>query len=152
MNRRRVTLTTVLLAAATTGAFAFQKSLEPANQPGHPAPANVWVQNRDPDEAIPVRFIGHTAIGIEPGALVNTHVAPQPWAYRTVAVKTDAELADALHGAGRRWLGGRWPRRGDGRSRHRTLEAAAVGARNRAVACSTFTHSSNSRLRRGVVC
>jgi hypothetical protein len=100
MSRRSVTLTTVLLAAATTGTFAFQKSLEPANQPGHPAPANVWVQNRDPDEAIPVRFIGHTAIGIEAGAVVNTRAASQPWAYRTVAVKTDAELADALAAPG----------------------------------------------------
>src|SRR5215472_9382376 len=99
MSRRALTLTTVLVAAATTGAFAFQKSLEPYNQPGRPSPANVWVQNKGPEEAIPTTLLGRSVVALEPDTTIATRTAPQAWLYRTIEVRGE-DVAGGLERAG----------------------------------------------------
>jgi len=99
MTRRVTALAIVLAAAATAGTAAFQLSSGQDNQPGHVSMAKVWVQNHDPGEAIPVTLVGNS-MALEAGTLVNTRASAQAWAYRTIAVKADEDVAAALATAG----------------------------------------------------
>jgi hypothetical protein len=89
-----------LAAAATVGTAAFQRSADQDNQPGHATFANVWVQNRQPGEAIPATLVGHSVIALEAGTLVTTRADVQPWSYRAIAVKAGDDVAAALATAG----------------------------------------------------
>jgi hypothetical protein len=100
MTRRKTAMAIVLVAAATAGTAAFQRSADQENQPGHATFANVWVQNRNPGEAIPATLVGHSVIALEPGTLVNTRADVQSWAYRAIAVKAGDDVAAALATAG----------------------------------------------------
>jgi hypothetical protein len=100
MTRRVTALAIVLAAAATAGTAAFQLSTDQDNQPGHATIAKVWVQNREPGEAIPATLVGHSIMALEAGTLVNTRASAQAWSYRTIAVKADEDVAAALATAG----------------------------------------------------
>jgi hypothetical protein len=100
MTRRVIALAIVLAAAASAGTAAFQLSTDQDNQPGHATLAKVWVQNRDPGEAIPVTLVGHTIMALEDGTVVNARAIAQAWSYRTIAVKADEDVAAALAAAG----------------------------------------------------
>jgi len=100
MTRRKTALAIVLAAAATAGTAAFQRSADQDNQPGHATFANVWVQNRNPGEAIPATLVGHSIIALEAGTLVSTRADVQPWSYRTIAVRAGDDVAAALATSG----------------------------------------------------
>jgi hypothetical protein len=100
MTRRVIAMAIVLAAAATAGTAAFQRSADQDNQPGHATFANVWVQNRNPGDAIPATLIGHSMVALEAGTLVNTRAGAQPWSYRAITVKADDDVAAALATAG----------------------------------------------------
>jgi hypothetical protein len=100
MTRRVTALAIVLAAAATAGTAAFQLSTDQDNQPGHATIAKVWVQNRDPGEAIPATLVGPSIMTLEAGTVVSTRASAQAWSYRTIAVKADQDVAAALETAG----------------------------------------------------
>ncbi len=95
MSRSAVLLSLVMAAAAVTGASAFQqvRPIQPSNEPGHPAPPNVWVMNRGSQEAIPVTF------AMEEG--VRTRAEAQPWQYTSISVPIDRDVSAALAPVGR---------------------------------------------------
>lgn len=75
-------------------------------RPGEIAPANVWVQNRSPSEAIPVtivdagqplrfQMVGTTADGVLP-----TRASRQAWEYTQVRIGTNQDAAALLNAAG----------------------------------------------------
>jgi hypothetical protein len=100
MTRQVTAITIALAAAATAGAAAGQRSADQNNQPGHATFANVWVQNRDPGEAIPARLVGHSIVALEAGTLFNTRASSQAWLYRSITVRPDDDVAAALTTAG----------------------------------------------------
>jgi hypothetical protein len=100
MTRRVTAMAIVLAVAATAGPAAFQRSADQNNQPGHATFANVWVQNRDPNEAIPTRLVGHSIVALEAGALVSTRADAQSWSYRAITVRAGDDVAAALATAG----------------------------------------------------
>jgi hypothetical protein len=95
MSRSALLLSLVMAAAVVTGASAFQQTrpIQPSNEPGHPAPPNVWIMNRGSQEAIPVTF------AMEEG--VRTHSMAQPWQYTSISVPVDRDLSSALAPVGR---------------------------------------------------
>ena len=100
MTRRVTAMAIVLAAAATAGTAAFQRSADQDSQPGHSTLAKVWVQNREPSEAVPVVLIGRAIMTLEAGTVVNTRAGAQPWLYRAIAVRADDDVAAALATAG----------------------------------------------------
>jgi hypothetical protein len=83
------------------------------DRPGFPTQARVWIENRDPAEAVPVTVIRtpnetpwHVQIvGVPTVALSSASVLPttrvrQSWEYRSVLVNTGADPLPALVGLG----------------------------------------------------
>lgn len=97
MTRSAWVLAVAMTAASVTGAAARQQTqtttqppqtIDQSNQPGHSAPPNVWVQNRGPQEAIPVVF--------ESAEGMATRATAQSWQYTTVTVSLDRDVSGAL--------------------------------------------------------
>jgi hypothetical protein len=84
-----------MVAAGVTGAAAKQ-GLQPSNEPGHPSPPRVWINNHDPSEAIPVTITSATRIALVPDSVVRTRPEPVGWLYRSVTVPADADVATAI--------------------------------------------------------
>jgi hypothetical protein len=110
----------LLLAAAGTLAAPTQDRVD---RPGEPTKARVWIENRDPSEALPVvvhgvaspapvnvqvvapmplnvQLTGTPTVALAPATAVQARLLRQPWEYRTVNVKSAQDMAGALAGAG----------------------------------------------------
>jgi hypothetical protein len=80
------------------------------NRPGDTTPARVWVENRAPNEAIPVtvqtmtpmrvQIAGTATVAVDPASTVPTRAVRQAWEYRTVTVAAGQDPASALATAG----------------------------------------------------
>jgi hypothetical protein len=79
------------------------------DRPGDPTPARIWIENRGPDQAVPVVLhdVATTAplavrivSPLEPGATLRARLVAQPWEYSTVRVAAGQDLAEAIADAG----------------------------------------------------
>jgi hypothetical protein len=98
--------------ALATGASAMLASPEQTRTPGQMTEAHVWVENRGPNEALPVDLrdvnLDHPlrvqVVNSEPqyGSTrpVQVRPVPQPWDYRTVLVLPAENLAAKLNTLG----------------------------------------------------
>jgi hypothetical protein len=108
----------VLSAAAGPLAAPAQDAVA---RPGDPTKARVWVENRDPSEALPVvvhevatpvsvqvvgpapvtvQVAGTPTVAIAPTTTVQARLVRQPWEYRTINVKSPQDMATLLATAG----------------------------------------------------
>jgi len=94
---------TVLAGASST--FARQ------NQPGMPTLAQVYIQNRDRSEAIPIKVqntgdslpvivVGMPTVSFAQNAVVGTMSARQVWEYRRLVIATTNDVTPSLNEAG----------------------------------------------------
>lgn len=101
MSQLKPTVIALLLAAAGGAALVAAQSTV---RPGDPTQARVWIENRAPNEAVPVSLerIDATAnvrlVAIDPQTLVRVSTR-QEWEYRSIAV-TPAEAAQQLQTLG----------------------------------------------------
>jgi hypothetical protein len=93
-------MTIVITAAAAIGSSAFEQRLEPGNEPGHPSPSAVWINNRQPSEAIPVKFATAPVVTWSPTQVLATHETTQSWEYRSATLSETEDLAAALRQPG----------------------------------------------------
>lgn len=104
----------LIAALLSSCMFLFALSIAPAAsgqgpRPGDMSPANVWIQNRSPDEAIPVRVLdtGQSLrvqiTGITPTRVDNvvaTRPSRQAWEYTEVRIGTDQDAPAVLNKVG----------------------------------------------------
>jgi hypothetical protein len=75
-------------------------------RPGEIAPPNVWVQNRSPNEAIPVTIVDagqplrFQMIGATPDGVLPTRAARQMWEYTQVRIGANQDATALLNTAG----------------------------------------------------
>lgn len=78
------------------------------NRPGEISPPNVWVQNRNPDEAIPVSIVNAgqvlrvqvTGMSGRQDDLLPTISVRQTWEYTQVKIPANQDAATTLNTAG----------------------------------------------------
>jgi hypothetical protein len=104
------------LAAAFTSAIVAapqQSTPQQVARPGEMTRAEVWIQNRAPAEAIPVRLEmndadrplrvqlpGTVAVSVQPGTPVATRRASQSWAYDSITARDAQAAKTALNAMG----------------------------------------------------
>jgi hypothetical protein len=110
--------TRTILATCALGiaALAVATLAAPQVRPGEPTRPDVWVQNRGPQEAIPVvltqadagaplrvQLAGTTplSVTVAPTNVVTTRQSAQAWDYETVTVRDAATADNALAAYGR---------------------------------------------------
>ena len=90
---------------ATVGGAVMVARGQSTQRPGEPTQAQVFVQNRSANDAIPVVVQSIAGVsyvrlaGIEPNVVVPTKGVPQGWEYRTVQLQANAN-GGALAGVG----------------------------------------------------
>lgn len=88
---RLVKSTLFWLVFVVVGAAAFVAA-QSTVRPGDPTQAHVWVENRQPNEAVPVtveRMNGTVAVhvgSLEPSLVLAARAARQRWEYRIVTI------------------------------------------------------------------
>ena len=102
----------VLLATLGISAASVTIAAPPQDRPGFPTKASVWVENRAPEEAIPVRLvrtpteqpirvdIGTPTVQLPANSVIDARQPRQPWEYRSIVVPTGQDLAASLNTAG----------------------------------------------------
>lgn len=105
----KVTLTALLSIGVLALAGSGMVAAPGQTRPGDISPANVWVQNRSPSEAIPVALVGVAQplqvqiTGTAPaggGATVVTRAARQTWEYLQMKIGPGQDAATMLNPAG----------------------------------------------------
>jgi hypothetical protein len=83
------------------------------DRPGQISQAKVWIENRGPNEAVPVilqevmtptpigvQVIGTPMVTIPPATTVQARLVRQQWEYRTINIPSGQEAAGVLSAAG----------------------------------------------------
>ncbi len=100
----RLLLSVCLALAAGVAIYA-------QNKPGDMTQARVWIENRQPTDAIPVvvetsavpmrvQIAGTPTVGLDPATTIAARAVRQAWDYRTIAVPTGQDPASLLLTAG----------------------------------------------------
>ena len=102
MKAQAIAFVTVIGALAGWAAVVAAPAQE---YPGQPTKAVVWIQNREPGEAIPVVIQGSAlqqplAVEVAGAPVVQTRTARQAWEYREVTVPAGQSAAALLTEAG----------------------------------------------------
>lgn len=91
------------IALAVAGASAFVAA-QSTLRPGDPTQARVWIENRDPGEAVPVvieRFGATPSVhvsSIDASVVLPSRAVRQQWEYRIVAFENGALVAAGNEG------------------------------------------------------
>jgi hypothetical protein len=56
----------------------------------------VWINNREPNEAIPVTITSASRISLVPDSVVRTRPDPVVWLYKSVTVPAEGDVAGAV--------------------------------------------------------
>src|SRR3954471_22344417 len=83
----------LVVAACVFGAALVGGRGQSTVRPGDPTQARVWVENRAPNEAVPVvveSLPSRVSVRIDPSNVVRTAAASQNWEYRTVLLSNAA--------------------------------------------------------------
>jgi hypothetical protein len=106
-----------VLAAGALIAFGESMLANPTQDatrvPGYPTQGKVWIQNRGPEEAVPVSIqgvaqgppmrvviAGAPAVTLGAGSAIDARTARQSWEYREVTLTAGQSPASALNAAG----------------------------------------------------
>jgi hypothetical protein len=101
----------VLLAGVVLAAGTVMLAARGQSRPGEMTQSHVWIDNRSPDDAIPVvvqrgtdpvrvQVAGTHIVTIDPASPVAARAVRQPWEYRTIAVSPGQDVAGAVARAG----------------------------------------------------
>jgi len=102
ISRRIAALLLFVTIACVAGAGILRARGQATARPGDPTQAHVWVDNRNPNEAIPVIVEGLPSpvpVRLEAQTVVRTMAVPQNWEYRTVQLQA-ASNGSALGAVG----------------------------------------------------
>jgi hypothetical protein len=97
ISARAATLLFVILACAAGAVALGARGQTP--RPGDMTQARVWVENRQPNETIPVAIqtvAVPVRVQLDPSAVVLTKTAAQGWEYRSIPLASDADPARSL--------------------------------------------------------
>jgi len=97
------TAAVVVCVAGVVSAAALVVRAQSTTRPGEPTLARVWVENRSPNEAIPVVIEATSAplrVQLEPATVVISNAGRQAWDYRSIPLASGADPARALANAG----------------------------------------------------
>ena len=84
---------------------------EATRAPGEPTQARVWVQNRQPFEALPVatapgspplrvQISDRPTVALVPNTVIGSRPAPATWEYRAITIPTGEDGVSRLNAAG----------------------------------------------------
>lgn len=107
----KLVLAGILSASAVTALGSGAAPVQQPTRPGEISPANVWIQNRAPSDAVPVMLVDTTGqsvrvqvTGMAPVPSieqpVGTRAVRQAWEYMQVRVTANQDAAAILNQAG----------------------------------------------------